>query len=62
MPYITVNVLKGRTVEEKRTLAKDITELIVKDLKLESKDVVTVQFVDVSPENLAMGGTLVLDR
>ena len=47
MPHITVHLLQGKTVEQKRVLAKDITKVVTKDLGLPSEDMVDIHFVDV---------------
>ena len=37
MPLITVKALEGRTIEQKRGLAKDITEAVVKHFEVSPK-------------------------
>ncbi|MFC2038265.1 2-hydroxymuconate tautomerase [Chloroflexota bacterium] len=61
MPLITVKVLEGKTVEQKRALVKDITEAVVKDFEVPA-NAVTIDIIDCAKENLAMGGTLFTDR
>ncbi len=60
MPLITVKVKKGRTVDQKRALVKDITEAMVKNFKVKP-EAVTIDIVEYSRENLASGGKLFLD-
>ena len=60
MPTVTVRQLEGRTVEQKRKLAKEITDSIVKIYKIEP-DRVTVNFFDMPNYNIAKAGKLFLD-
>ena len=61
MPLVTVKVVEGKTIEQKRALVKDITEAVVKDFEV-PPSAVTIDIVDISRENLAIGGTLFADR
>lgn len=61
MPLITVKVLEGKTVEQKRGLVKDVTEAVVKHFEVPAS-AVTIDIVDLKKENIAMGGTLFTDR
>ena len=61
MPLITVKVLGEKTVEQKRGLAKDITEAVVKNFG-SPPEAVTIDIVEYSKENLAIAGKLFLDR
>lgn len=60
MPIVTVRQLEGRTVEQKRRLAKEITDSIVKIYKIEP-DRVTVNFFDMPNYNIAKAGKLFID-
>jgi len=61
MPVITVQMLEGRTDEQKRPLAKAITEAMVKHANARA-DAVEVIFHEVSRTNWARGGTLLADQ
>jgi len=61
MPSVTVKVLEGKTIEQKRALVKDITEAVVKNFAVPAS-AVTIDIVDLAKENLAIGGTLFADR
>lgn len=61
MPLITVKILKGKTVEQKRVLVKDITEMIVKNIGV-TPEVVNIDIVEYSSENIANAGQLLVDR
>ena len=61
MPIVTVELLPGRSVEQKRKAARDITNAVVESLKVDASHV-TVIFHEVPRENLATGGVLLADR
>ncbi|MFH1003831.1 MAG: 2-hydroxymuconate tautomerase [Chloroflexota bacterium] len=61
MPLITVKVVQGRSIEQKRGLIKDVTAAVVKNLAVQP-DSVHIDIVEYSQENLAKGGTLFCDR
>ena len=61
MPLVTVKAIEGRTIEQKRGLAKDITEAVVKNFRVEPESV-TVDLVEYSKENFAKAGKLFIDR
>ena len=61
MPIITINQFEGRTIEQKRQLAKEITDSIVKIYEI-SADRVNIAFFDVPKHNAAKGGKLYIDQ
>ena len=61
MPFITVKILEGKTVEQKRVLVKDITEMIVKNIGV-PPEVVNIDIIEYSSENIANAGQLLVDR
>ena len=61
MPYVLVEMLEGRTVEQKRELVKRITEAVVDVVKVESKEV-EIRILNVKREDWAKGGQLFIDR
>ena len=61
MPLVTVKAKEGRTIEQKRALVKDITKAVVKNFKVQP-EVVIIDIVDYSGENLAKAGKLFVDR
>ena len=61
MPSITIKILKGKTVEQKRVLVKDITEMIVKNIGV-PPEVVNIDIVEYSSENIANARQLLMDR
>jgi 4-oxalocrotonate tautomerase len=60
MPLVTIKIIEGRTVEQKRELAKDVTEAIVKNIGCPT-DAVHIDFVNLKPEDVSQGGKLFAD-
>ncbi len=60
MPLVTIKIIEGRTVEQKRGLVKDVTEAIVKNIGC-PEDAVQIDIVDLKTENVAKGGKLFID-
>ena len=61
MPVITINQFEGRTVEQKRKLAKEITDAVVKIYEV-GPDTVTITYFDIPKHNAAKGGVLHSDK
>ena len=61
MPTLRVELFEGRSAEQKRALAKELTEACVRVLG-SSADSVDVIFQDVKRENWATGGKLWSER
>jgi 4-oxalocrotonate tautomerase len=61
MPEVTVKLVEGRTIEQKRGLVKDITEALVKNIGTKAENV-TIDIIEYSRENKAKAGKLFLDR
>jgi 4-oxalocrotonate tautomerase len=60
MPYIIVKALKGRPVDQKRQLARRITDATIEVYGVQP-EVVSVRFEEVEPDSLAVGGVLKVD-
>ena len=60
MPLVTIKIIEGRTIEQKRGMVKDVTEAIVKNIGCKTEGV-TIDIVEYSKENLAAGGELFID-
>lgn len=60
MPNITVELLKGRTVDQRRAFAKAVTEQAVRILDAREQDVRMI-FTEITPEEVANGGVLAVD-
>ena len=61
MPTIRVELFAGRTVEQKRALARELTDAAVRVLG-GSPDGVDVIFTDIARHDWATGGTLWADK
>jgi len=57
LPIIHVNMLEGRTEEQKRKIAEGIVEVMVKEAKVK-EEAVRIIFNDMKGENLAIGKKL----
>ena len=61
MPIIHVEMLEGRNVEQKRVLARELTDAFVRSCGGDAANV-RVLIREVAPVDWAIGGTLVADR
>ena len=60
MPFVIVEAVEGRTVEQKRGLVKDITDAVCKNFKV-NPDAVSILIHEVKRENLGKAGKLNID-
>jgi 4-oxalocrotonate tautomerase len=61
MPQITVHLLEGRTLEQKRRLVERITDALVEEAGAR-REMVQVRFLEVSKQGWGRGGLLGADR
>ena len=61
MPVVVLKMLEGRSVEQKRKLARELTDVVVKNAGT-TEDQVEVIIEDYPRENWAKGGTLMSDK
>ena len=61
MPEIYVHAVKGRSLDQKRALIKDITDAVVRNFGVTS-DAVLVEIIETSRDNKAKGGVLFSER
>jgi 4-oxalocrotonate tautomerase len=61
MPVVTVQMFRGRTLEQKRALVRAITDAMVEHAAAKP-DALIVVIQETEPENWAMAGRLVADR
>jgi len=61
MPNLFIEMLEGRTNEQKQQLAEGITEVMVKVLKIDP-ETVSIRFLNVKREDWARGGKLFIHR
>ena len=60
MPLVTIKLIEGRNADQKRGLAKDVTEAICKNVGCPPQ-AVSIDIQEYSTENLAQGGELFMD-
>ncbi len=61
MPIVTISLREGRTVEQKRELARRVTQAICESLNAKPASV-RIIINDMKKENFAVAGTLDLDN
>jgi 4-oxalocrotonate tautomerase len=61
MPEVYVHAVRGRTLEQKRALIKDITDAVVRHFSAPA-DAVTIEIVETDPTCKAKGGVLFSER
>ena len=61
MPIVTIKIIEGRTVAQKRAMVKDVTEAIAKTSGAPAS-AVHIDIVDIKKENIADKGELFCDR
>ncbi|MGA2857567.1 MAG: 2-hydroxymuconate tautomerase [Candidatus Sulfotelmatobacter sp.] len=61
MPLVQITMLEGRTVDQKRKLAKRITDALVEEAGAR-REAIIVAFHEVSKESYASGGELMADK
>ena len=62
MPMVRIELLSGRSLDEKRTLVRQVTDAIVASLDGIEAQGVKIQLVENLPENTARGGVLRVDQ
>jgi 4-oxalocrotonate tautomerase len=60
MPVVNIKIVKGRTVEQKRNLARAVTDAVVRTIDVKP-DAVWVLIEEYEKENWAAGGELFSD-
>jgi len=61
MPIVQIEMLEGRTLEQKRKLVKEVTEAIVKSLNC-PPEAVSIIIREMKKEHYAKAGELVIDK
>jgi 4-oxalocrotonate tautomerase len=61
MPIIRIELLKGRSIEQKREFAEVVTRETARILKC-SPEVIDIVFCDTDTENWATGGRVAADQ
>ncbi len=61
MPVVSIKIVEGRTIEQKRGMVKDVTAAIVKNIGCPPA-AVHINIMDLKRENFADGGILLSDN
>jgi 4-oxalocrotonate tautomerase len=61
MPLVQITMLQGRTADQKRRIAKRVTDAMVEEAGARREGIVVV-FNEVSKESYATGGELMIDK
>jgi 4-oxalocrotonate tautomerase len=61
MPQVQITMLAGRTPEQKRRLAKRITDAMEEEAGAR-REAITISFVEVPAESYSSGGILMSDK
>ena len=61
MPRVTIALIEGRTLEQKRQLVKGVTDVICETCKVPPSSV-TIQLQDMKKEDYAQAGVLRCDQ
>jgi len=61
MPMVQITMLAGRTADQKRKIAKRITDALVEEGGA-PRESTAVAFHEVTKENYALGGELMIDK
>lgn len=57
MPFVRIELIEGRNIEQKAAVAEAVTKVLVDEAGAKAEDVEIV-FVDVAPDNWARAGRL----
>jgi 4-oxalocrotonate tautomerase len=60
MPLVTIKVIEGRTLEQKRGMVKDVTAAVVKNIGC-PPSAVNIDIVEMKPDNFATDAKLWCD-
>jgi len=61
MPIVQITMLQGRTVDQKRKIAKRVTDALVEEAGAK-REAIAVTFNEVPTESYALGGELMADK
>ncbi|HEX3821399.1 MAG TPA: 2-hydroxymuconate tautomerase [Candidatus Sulfotelmatobacter sp.] len=61
MPLIQITMLQGRTADQKRKIAKRVTDALVEEAGAKREGII-VTFNELSKESYASGGELLIDK
>jgi 4-oxalocrotonate tautomerase len=61
VPIVQIELIEGRTIDQKKTMAKEVTDAIVRSLGV-TPDAVRIIMRDMKKEDFAVGGKLRSDQ
>lgn len=61
MPFVSIRIARGRTLEQKRRLARSVTDAIAASIDI-SPEKIWIQIDEFERENFAVNGRLMADR
>jgi 4-oxalocrotonate tautomerase len=61
MPLVTIKIIEGRNLDQKRGMVKDVTDAIVKNIGC-PPGAVHIDVIEYSRQNIADAGTLMCDQ
>ena len=61
MPVVQITLLQGRAADQKRKIAKCVTDALVEEAGAR-REGITITFHEVSKESYASGGELMVDK
>ena len=61
MPHVQITLLEGRSTEQKRRIARRITDVLVEEGNAKA-EAISIAFVDVASDSYASNGMLVCDK
>jgi len=61
MPLVQITMLQGRTADQKRKIARRITDAMVEEAGAR-REAIVVTFLEVAKESYASGGELMADK
>jgi len=61
MPFVSIKIVKGRSLEQKRDLVRSVTQAIAASINVKPEKV-WIQIDECEPENFATDGRLMADR
>ncbi len=61
MPLVHINMFKGRTMDQRREMVKEVTNSIVKTLKCD-KEAVRIVVNEIEKDDVSVGGVLYSEK
>jgi 4-oxalocrotonate tautomerase len=60
MPLVTIKIIEGRTLEQKRGMVEDVTAAVAKNIGCPAS-AVNIHIVEMKPDNFAVGAQMWCD-